>query len=295
MTFRWLAACCACCLLGCSPGDTTDVSEAGRASGLRPTVVSLSPHLAELVYAAGAGGNLIGVSAYSNYPDDVLALPQVGDAFSIDQEQLTLLRPDLVLAWQSGTPGRTVDELRDLGYRVEVVRTQSLDDIADALRTIGHLTAHEAAANAAAERYLGDLDDLRRAHQGRETIRVFYQVSARPLYTVNGAHYVSQLIELCSGENVFKELGELAPAVSEESVLVRDPELLLAGRIGVEDRPFEAWSRWPELAANRYDNRFYVHADLLGRAGPRLVRAGAAICQWLDEGRRNRASARVEH
>lgn len=293
MTSRWLAACCACGLLGCSPAGTN--SDAGeRRAGSGPTVVTLSPHLAELVYSAGAGANLVAVSAYSNYPDEVLALPQVGDAFAIDQEQLALLGPDLILAWQSGTPAHTVDELRELGYRVEVLRTQSLDDVAAALRTIGQLTEHETTADAAAERYLAGLDELRQANDGRAMIRVFYQVSARPLYTVSGEHYVSQLIELCGGENVFATLGELAAAVSEESVLVRDPELLLAGRIDVADRPFAAWSRWPALAANRYENRFYVNADLLGRAGPRLVLAGAAICRCLDEGRQNRASAAVE-
>lgn len=273
-------------LLGCSPDEPRSVP----AKDIFPRLVTLSPHLAELVYAAGAGDNLIGVSAYSNYPDDVLALPQIGDAFSIDQEQLALLRPDVLLAWQSGTPTHTVDELRKLGYRVEVIRTQGLADVAAALRAIGRITDREDVANAAAVRYLAELDRLRQANAARAPIRVFYQVAERPIYTVNASHYVSELIELCGGQNVFSDLDKLAPAVSEESVLARNPELLLAGRVDTDERPLTEWTRWPELAASRYDNRFYVHSDLLARASPRLVRTGAAICRWLDEGRQNRSA-----
>ena len=107
---------------------------------------------------------------------------------------------------------------------------------------------------------------------------------------MNGKHYVSELIELCGGRNIFDDLDELAPLVSEEAVLSRDPELLLAGRVDPAFKAFEDWQRWPDMAANRYDNRFYVDADLLARATPRLTRTGAAICTWLNEGRRNRAS-----
>ena len=272
---------------GCAPPGSGDAPASGD-SGASPRIVTLAPHLAELVYAAGAGPNLIGVSAYSNYPDPVRSLPGVGDAFAVDLERLALLDPAIILAWQSGTPAKTVDELRALGYRVETVRTQSLEDIAAALRRIGALTGHEGSANEAAGRFLDELDRLGRSAEGRESIRVFYQVDTQPLYTVNAAHYVSELIELCGGENVFADLGTLAPTISEEAVLASDPEVLLAGRIDSGDKPFAVWDRWQSMAANRYDNRFYVHADLLGRPGPRLVRAGAAICQWLEEGRRNR-------
>ena len=86
--------------------------------GIPPTLVSshLPPNLTELVFAAGAGEFLVGVSAYSDYPQAALDLPVVGDAFMIDQEQLAMLRPNLLLVWESGTPPHLIDELRDLGY-----------------------------------------------------------------------------------------------------------------------------------------------------------------------------------
>lgn len=267
--------------------DATSLSGESNAAALR--IVTLAPHLAELVYAVGAGDSLVGVSAYSNFPQAVTELPQIGDAFLIDQEQLLLLRPDVLLAWKSGTAAHTVDELRSRGYRVEVIQTNGLDDIAEALRTIGRLTGHAIEADSVADAFLADIDRMRVTFTQDSTIRVFYQVSSRPLYTVNSDHYVSELIELCGGKNIFDDLGALAPLVSEEAVLVRDPEVMIAGRIAEDDAMLGEWRRWPTLTANVLDNYFHVPANLLGRPTPRLIAAGTMICEQLEKARANRA------
>ncbi|NIA28196.1 MAG: ABC transporter substrate-binding protein, partial [Desulfobulbaceae bacterium] len=120
------------CLGGCStetepPAPTTSYSR----------IAALAPHLTELVFAVGAGQKLVGVSAYSDYPPAALELPLIGDAFAVDHEQLAILDPDLLLAWQGGTPEYVVDDLRRLGYNVEVIQISTLADVADALRRIG--------------------------------------------------------------------------------------------------------------------------------------------------------------
>lgn len=251
-------------------------------------IVTLSPHLAELVYSAGAGDRLVGVSAFSDFPAPVAALPQVGDAFAIDLEQLSLLEPDLLLAWQSGTPQRTVDELRRLGHPVVVIRTRSLGDVAAALKRIGRLAGSEAAATSAAERFLAELDALERRYADRSPLRVFYQVSARPLYTVNRQHFASELIGICRGRNVFADLDDLAPLVSPEAVLERQPEALLAGGRGDDPHDLEVfadWRRWQSLPATAHDNFLLVDADLIARPGLRLVAAAEQLCERLDEAR----------
>lgn len=250
-------------------------------------IVTLSPHLAELVFAVGAGERLVGVSAYTDYPEAAARLPVVGDAFMLDLERLTLLRPDLLLAWQSGTPAHVIDELTSRGYRVEAIRTTSLDDIPRALHRIGALTAHGRAAQKAADGFVADLESLRDHASRSAPIAVYYQVSARPLYTINGEHYVSQLIELCGGRNIFADLGKLAPLIGVEAVLERDPEVMLAAD-DAGPEAFSEWNRWPGIAANRYGNRFLMPAAEIGRATPRLLTAGAAICDALEQGRRNR-------
>ena len=252
-------------------------------------IVTLAPNLAELVYAAGAGETLVGVSAYSDYPPDVVDLPIVGDAFMIDQEQLALLKPDLLIVWQGGTPAHVVDELKSVGYNVEVIRTNSLSDVADAITRIGKLTGNENSASQSVTAYGKELEELAGAYGGREDISVFYQVSRRPLFTINGEHYVSELIALCGGSNVFADLNDLAPTIDVESVVERDPEVLMASTDAGDDA-FEEWDRWPGIAANRYDNHFLMPADAIGRATPRLVQAARAVCMALEVARSRRAS-----
>ena len=211
------------CLLACSESTQPAEEAAGR-----PRVVTLAPNLTELVFAAGAGQTLVGVSAYSDYPVAARQLPVIGDAFAVDRERLALLQPDLLLVWQSGTPAQVVDELRRGGFRVEVIKTRTLADVAEALRRIGELTGYAQQAADVASAYTDALQNIAARHAATKHLRVFYQVDKRPLYTVNGEHYVSELIAICGGSNVFADLGELAPAVNVEAVLERDPEVMLA-------------------------------------------------------------------
>jgi len=284
---RALALACLCAILSACSDPPKD----SRSAGNYQRVVTLAPSLTELVFEIGAGDILIGVSAWSDYPREVLELPVVGDAFSIDHEALAMLRPDLLLVWESGTPAHTVDELRSLGYDVAVIRTRGLADIGVALRKIGALVGRSNDARLAAERFEQRLTTLREAHQDAEPISVFYQVSARPLYTINREHYVSELISICGGRNIFDDLAELAPTVSVEAVVERNPEVMLASTDAGDDG-FAEWQRWPAIAANLYGNQFLLAADELARPTPRLIKAGGAMCLALQRARFNRAAFR---
>ena len=277
-------------LLAACGGPAQPDSDADKSASLpiATRVVALAPNLTELMFAVGAGQSLVGVSAYSNHPPAALELPLVGDAFMIDQEQLALLEPDLLLVWQSGTPTHVVDELRSMGYRVESIRTRSLEDIADAMLRIGALTGHSEEATRVAKSYQAGVRSLSDQYSGKESLRVFYQISSRPLYTVNGEHYVSELIEICGGHNVFTDLNDLAPTVDVEAVIETDPEVMLAS-MDAGDDAFTEWKRWPHLTANRMGNHFLLPADEVGRATPRLVIAGEAICAALDTARERKS------
>lgn len=250
-------------------------------------IVTLAPNLTELVFAVGAGSQLVGVSAWSDYPREVLDLPIVGDAFTVDQEQLVLLDPDLLLVWESGTPAHTVDRLRQNGYNVETIRTRGLADVSAAMLRIGELTGHTSEAKAAAQLFQRQLQVLRQAHAEDARIAVFYQVSARPLFTINREHYVSELIEICGGRNIFDDLDDLAPAISVEAVVDRNPEVMLASTDDGDDA-FSEWQRWPAISANLYGNQYLLPADEIARATPRLVVAAGAMCLALQQARINR-------
>lgn len=251
-------------------------------------IVTLAPHLAELVFAVGAGESVVGVSSYTDHPAEAATLPVIGDAFSIDQERLAVLQPDLLLAWDSGTPAHVIDDLRARGFRVETIETRGLDDVTAAIEQVGGLTGHEPQAQRLAEEFRAGLRRLAARYDDAPSIDVFYQISQQPLYTINGDHYVSELIETCGGHNVFADLGGLAPMVDVEAVLARNPEVMLASADNLPD-VFDVWRRWPELAANRYDNYFFLPASEIGRATPRLVEAGERLCAVLDQARERRA------
>ena len=201
-----------------------------------------------------------------------------------------MLNPDLLLAWQGGTPAHVVDELRRFGYNVEVIQIRKLADVADALRRIGELTDSIDEANDVAAKYTQGLQAFEQRYADADDVRVFYQVDKRPLYTINDQHYVSELIDLCGGSNVFSDLDGLAPTVSVEAVVERDPEAMFASS-DAGYGAFDQWDRWPHIAANRYKNRFLMPADEIGRATPRLLIAAKAVCEALQNARANRDAA----
>lgn len=283
---RALALVCLGAVLGACSGE--EVAQPQDAPAQR--VVTFAPHLAEIMFVVGAGDQLVGVSAWSDFPREVLELPEVGDAFTVDQEQLSLLQPDLVLVWESGMPAHTADELRQRGYRVESIKTRSLEDVGQAILRVGELTGREDAAAQAAAAFNGTFDSLRSEYEKADSIDVFFQVSARPLYTVNREHFISEIIAVCGGHNIFDDLDDFAPAVDVEAVVDRDPDVMLAGA-NLGDDAFADWARWPHLAANRYANQFLLPDETIGRPSPRLVLAARAVCLALDQARRNRAAA----
>ncbi len=248
-----------------------------------PRVVTLAPHLTELVFAAGAGDRLAGVSEYSDYPAAAAGLPRIGDAFRVDMERLLRISPDLVLAWSEGTPAALVDQLRARGFHVREISTRHLEDVAQSLREIGRLLGTEEAAEAAARAFLEALDESAGDAPRGRPLRVFYQVSARPLYTISGSHYISEILERCGARNIFAELGELAPVVTVESVLERDPELILAA--AADPSALDGWNRWESITAVRNGALRLLPPDTLARPSPRLAAGVADICRAVRESR----------
>jgi iron complex transport system substrate-binding protein len=256
-------------------GAQADAIETARGTRSAPAaaakrIVSLAPHITELAYAAGAGGRLVATVEYSDFPASARTLPRIGDAFRIDLEQLLALRPDLVLSWQDGTPAAVLERLDALGLRHEAVSAVRLDDIATAMERIGTLAATTGYASRAAADYRRRLAELRAAHAGRTPRSVFIEVDDRPLYTVSGRHLISEVVALCGGRNVFGELRQLAPQVTLEAVLARDPEVILSLDDTVAD-PLAEWARWPQLRAVRDRAVHSLPSDLLTRATPRIL------------------------
>jgi len=248
-------------------------------------VIALSPHLAELACAAGGCERLVGVVAWSDYPEHVSTLPQVGDAFAVNVERVVSLRPDLVLAWDGGTPREVIERLRGLSLRVETLAIRRLDEVADGLRRVGAWLGTPGSAEMAAARYGARLARLRARHRGLPSLRVFYQIEWNPPYSVNRDSPISQAIELCGGRNVFADLPTLAAAVNREAVLARDPQVVIYTRQDDVTAVREYWRRNPGVAATRAGALYAVDGNLLDRATPRLLDGIAQLCAALSDAR----------
>jgi len=270
---------------------TLAISASAASGPSRPAerIVSLAPNLTELVFTLGAGERLVGADVFSDYPPEAQQIPRVGDAFQVDYERVLALEPDIVLVWDTGTPEPVIEKLKSLGLRVERISTTQLSDIARALRRLGELTGITAAAEQAAREYTAAIDQLRLEHASEPPITVFYQISSAPIYTINGRHLISELLALCGGQNVFGDLEQLAPPVSLEAVLERNPETILAGD-DVRGDPFAIWRPWRNLRAVQLENLYVLRVDRIARATTRIVEGAADICAVLDQARERRVS-----
>ena len=222
-------------------------------------IVALSPHLTELLFAAGAGAKVVGVVDYSDYPPAARQLPRVGSDAGIDLEAVLALRPDLIVAWPNAGTVRAIDRLAELGIPTFRSEPRELEDIARTIEKLGRLAG---TSSDAAETFRKGVADLTRRYSGRPRVRVFYQVWDRPLLTVNGDHVISKVMRLCGGENVFAGLPAIAPEIDREALLRAKPEVVITGK----DIP----------------------GDLIQRHTPRLLEGAQRMCDILEAARRTR-------
>jgi iron complex transport system substrate-binding protein len=240
-------------------------------------IVSLAPHLTELLFAAGAGSTVVGVLAHSDFPREAERLPRVGSEAAIDLEAVLALKPELVVAWPNAGSRRAVDRLAELGVPVFRSEPRELDQIATTLERFGVLAGTEAEARRAAQAFRSRERELRLRYSARRQVRVFYQVWDRPLVTVNGEHVISKVIELCGGENVFASAPLIAPEVNREAVLAVNPEAIVTSGASLE-----RWKSFPGLAAVTKGHLYSIPADLMQRHTPRLLDGAERLCALLE-------------
>ena len=244
-------------------------------------IVTLTPHLTELVHAAGAGARLVGVARFSDYPQPVRKLPVISDAGQFDLERILALHPDLVLAWQSGTPAGAVARLERLGLPVFVSDAARLEDIVRTVEVIATLAGTLSASAAARAALDGDLRSLRARRHPGAPVRVFYEIWPRPLMTVNGDHIISDVIRLCGGVNVFADLRVLTPEVSREALMTARVEAALGG--GSADAAGRFSARWAALPPPlNAVPAYFIPPDLIQRPTPRLFEGARLVCEHLD-------------
>jgi iron complex transport system substrate-binding protein len=251
-------------------------------------IISLAPHVTELVFAAGAGDLLVGVSEYSDFPEEAKNIASVGNIFALDLERLLALKPDLIIIWGTGNAKLLAKKLRDNKITVFESEPRNYEDIAASIEKIAKLSGTENIGANAAQQFRLRLKSL--AHNYRlqdheKPVSVFHQMVKSPLMTTNHEHFISKMIELCGGKNVFSELKDISSTITTEALLLANPDFIFnsgkSNQTLVKD-----WANFPNLSAVKKQNLYSIPGDWLHRAGPRVLDATELLCKNIREARR---------
>jgi iron complex transport system substrate-binding protein len=249
-------------------------------------IVSLTPGATEMLFAAGAGAQLIATVEYSSEPAAARAVPRIGDVAAIDMERLVALRPQVVIAWPAGGNPAQRAKIGALGIPLYQQQVARLSDLPGSLRRLGVLAGTEAVAERAAAALEARLAALERTYgaatAGGTRPTVLLQVWNRPIYTVGGRHLMSDALELCGARNLFADLSEPGPIVDTEAVIARNPDIILAAAPPGEGAAWVAdWQRFPSLAAVRHHRVVAFENQALSRLGPSVLDATEELCRTI--------------
>ena len=254
-------------------------------------IVALAPHIVENIFSAGAGDLIVGVVSHSDYPAAARDIPRVGNIQGVSAEAIVALKPDLVVGWSSGHSANVTQKLIDLGLTVYLDEPKELEEVAKSIRDVGLLTANEAVAEKVAIEYLNKVEYLHKQYANKAPVSMLYQVWNSPLRTISGNHIIGDVIRLCGGINIYEKEATIAPKISIESVIDRNPQAIVASGMG-EERPdwLDEWLQWESLLATKNRHLFFVPPDLIQRHTVRLLQGAEMLCLQLDEVRQSKNS-----
>lgn len=250
-------------------------------------IVSLSPGATEMLFAAGAGDQIVATVEFSDEPPAAQKITRIGDSVAIDIERLIALRPDVVIIWPGGNNAAQVQKVERLRIPTFRHRVDTLEQLPDSVRRLGELAGTQPIANAAADEIERKLNALRSRYEQRSKVRVLMQVWNRPIYTVGGKQLISDALRVCGARNIFEDLSELSPSVEIEAIIARDPDLIIAaGKPTVAAEWAEGWRKFPSLRAVRHGNVVIFEDQRLSRLGPSVVDATKLLCETVEAARK---------
>jgi iron complex transport system substrate-binding protein len=246
-------------------------------------IVSLAPGATEMLFAAGAGADVIATVEYSDEPAAARRVPRIGDVAAVDLERLVALHPDVVIAWPAGTNPAQRAKIARLNIAIYEQQVVRLADLADSVRRLGALTGTDADAARGARDIDARLATLRAAY-GRNAAHpsVLLQVWNRPIYTVGGRQLMSDALEICGARNLFADLPEAGPVVDTEAVIARDPDIIVAAAPPGEGAAWlTSWRRFGSMKAVREHHLVVFEDQAFSRLGPSVIDATEGLCKTI--------------
>ena len=241
-------------------------------------IITLSPHLAELVYLLGAGDQLSGVVEHTDYPLSVKNIPKIGGASGLDVERILSINPDLILAWLGGSRESDIHKLTELGLRVVSIKSSSLEDIPDSLKDIGVLLKKQQQATILINNFNENRAQIAERYGDQTSHRIFIEISSQPLMGLTNLHPFGAALALCGLENIFSDVDNAAIITDLESILSRNVDYVLLRQNATSDekiirKDFYRINDNSDVAFISFDE------DMAFRQTPRLLDAVEQVCR----------------
>jgi len=240
-------------------------------------ILALTPHACEILYAIGAGDEVVGAGEYCDYPLAVRSLPRIANHRQVYVEAALRLKPSMAVGLRNNLPGMA----RLLADGVTLISTNPLtvQDMLNDMQRIGRLSGHEVEAQTAVQALRLRLQAMHQ-NQSNDHPRVYYEIWHDPLMAAGGSSLISSVLDELGLVNVFADVPLEGPRVSVESVLLARPDIImLSSETDIEARK-AFWHKW----FGKQSPRFVIaDADLLHRPGPRLIEGMEALQAALRE------------
>ncbi len=251
----------AICIGACAPGEserqngiTDDVDRVVELEAPARRIVSLSPATTELLFAIGAGELMVGRTRWAEYPPAALDVTDIGDGLNPNVELIAAQRPDLVVFYASPSNAQPIELLDRLGVASVSLYMDRLSHLLRAARLLGVLSDRRARADSMADAFESQLDSALGTSEARDGPSVVILSWDNPPIIIGAASFLSQLVELAGGSNVFYDVDRPSATVTIETIVERDPDLvLLVGSNGLPE--FAERPEWQVVKAVR-ERRF---------------------------------------
>lgn len=266
-------------LAGCSPRVEAkraslvldDFADTVRAAAPAKRIVSLSPVTTEILFAIGAGDRVVGRTHWDLYPPEAKAVTDVGNGMQPNVEAVLGVRPDLVVLYASQSNRAAAEQLRKAGIETMAIRTDHIADFHRAVVWLARAVGDSAAGARLVDSVERTLRAVRALPRPAKSPTVFWHIWDSPIYTVGKGSFISELVEIAGGTNVFGDLAAPSPQVTMEEVVRRNPDFVVTGPVSAPKvRASAAWRAVPAVRAGRL---IVVDTALVGRPGTRLGEA----------------------
>jgi ABC-type Fe3+-hydroxamate transport system substrate-binding protein len=254
-----------------------DFGRVTRLATIPTRIVSLNPATTELLFAIGAGARVVGRTQYDNWPDSAKLVPSVGQGIRPNLEAVLARDPDLVILYASDADRGTADRLAAAGVPAIALRDDHIRDLERVTMILGRIVGDTVRARTVVDSVTATLDRVRRATAPLPHPTVFIHAWEKPLMTLGGGSFISELISIAGARNIYDSLPAPSPSVAIEDVVRRNPDFILVSP--GEERNILATPRWRSLPAVRAGRIVAFDTNLVARPAVKLGEAAVSLAK----------------